>query len=88
MSLVWIFGRTPWPGEQPNARPLPKQDNTTHIHASRRIRNRDPSVRAVEDSTCLKPRDHWDRRLLLKFEGDKYEPKASLIISSDKIITQ
>jgi hypothetical protein len=33
----------------------------THIRASSGIRTRDPSVRAVEDSTCLRPRSHWDR---------------------------
>jgi hypothetical protein len=26
------FGRTPWPGDQPDARPLPTQDNTTQKH--------------------------------------------------------
>jgi hypothetical protein len=34
----------------------------THIHASNGIRTRDPSVRGVEDSTCLRPRGHWDRQ--------------------------
>jgi len=33
----------------------------THIHAPSGIRTRDSSVRAVEDSTCLRPRSHWDR---------------------------
>jgi hypothetical protein len=27
------FGRTSWPRDQPNARPLPTQDNTTQKHA-------------------------------------------------------
>jgi hypothetical protein len=27
------FGRTPWPGDQPDARPLPTQDNTTQKHS-------------------------------------------------------
>jgi hypothetical protein len=54
-------------GDQPVARPLPTQYSTqhrntrTHIHASSRIRTHDPSVLAVEDSTCLRPRGHWDR---------------------------
>jgi hypothetical protein len=26
---IWTFGRTPWTGDQPDARPLPTQDNTT-----------------------------------------------------------
>jgi len=29
MNLIWTFGRTPWTGDQTNARPLPTQDNTT-----------------------------------------------------------
>jgi hypothetical protein len=28
------FGRTPWPGDQPNTRPLPTQDNTTQKHTN------------------------------------------------------
>jgi hypothetical protein len=27
--IFWIVGRTPWMGDQPDARPLPTQDNTT-----------------------------------------------------------
>jgi hypothetical protein len=59
---IWTVGMTPWTGDQPDARPLPTQDNTTqknadtHIHVSSEIRTRDPSVRAAEDSTCLRPR--------------------------------
>jgi hypothetical protein len=34
----------------------------TDIHALRGIRNNDPSVRAIEDSSCLRPRFHRDRR--------------------------
>jgi hypothetical protein len=72
MNLFWTFGRTPWTGDQPDARPLPTQDNTrqhntaqhrktpTHIHASSGIRTRDPNVRAAEDSACSRPRGHWD----------------------------
>jgi hypothetical protein len=26
---IETLGRTPWPGDQPDARPLPTQDNTT-----------------------------------------------------------
>jgi len=32
----------------------------TQIHASCGIRTHDPTVRAVEDCTRLRPRDHWD----------------------------
>jgi len=40
------------------------QHNTekrAHIHTPSGIRSRDPSARAVEDSTCLRPRVHWYR---------------------------
>jgi hypothetical protein len=30
---IETFGRTPWPGDQPDIRPLPTQDNTTQKHA-------------------------------------------------------
>jgi hypothetical protein len=33
----------------------------TNIHAPSRIRICDPSVRAAEDSPCLRPLGHWDR---------------------------
>jgi hypothetical protein len=64
MNLFWTFGRTPWTGDQPYARPLPTQDNTTKKkrgHASSGNRTHDPSVRAVEDSACLRQRGHWGR---------------------------
>jgi t-SNARE complex subunit (syntaxin) len=37
----------------------------THIHVSSGIRTHDPSVRSVEDSTCLRPRGHWDRHFII-----------------------
>jgi hypothetical protein len=36
----------------------------TRIYASNGIRTQDPIVRAAEDSTCLRPRGHWDRQLV------------------------
>jgi hypothetical protein len=66
---IWTFDRTPWTGDQPDARPPPTQDNTTqknadtHIHTSSGIRTHDPSVRAVEDNTCFRPRGHWGHSL-------------------------
>jgi hypothetical protein len=36
----------------------------TYIHDTSRIRTRDSIVRAVEDSTRLRPRRHWDRQLI------------------------
>jgi hypothetical protein len=44
-----------------------KQDSTnrinTDIHATSEIRTYDPSIRAGEDISCLRPRDHCDRPL-------------------------
>jgi len=56
-----------WTVYQPDVRHLPTHRKTPHektrtyIHASRGIRNRDPSVPAVEDSRCLRLRGQWDR---------------------------
>jgi hypothetical protein len=56
---------TPWTGDQPVARPLPKHRIRTDFHASSWIPTHDPSVRASEDSSCLRPRGHSDRQDLL-----------------------
>jgi hypothetical protein len=49
------FGRTPWLGDQSNARHLPKHRNRqTHIHAPSRFRTCNLNVQAVVDSTCLR----------------------------------
>jgi hypothetical protein len=50
-------GRAPWMGDQPIARPLPIQTQT-NIYALSGIRTQDPSIRAGEDSSCLRPRGH------------------------------
>jgi hypothetical protein len=69
-NLFYTDSRTPWTSDQPVARPLPKhrateiQDKriyTPNIHALSGIRTHDPSVRASEDSSCLRPRDHCDQ---------------------------
>jgi hypothetical protein len=58
------FGRTPWLGDQSNARPLPKHGTTqhrntqTHIHAPSSIRTCDLNVQVVVHSTCLRPLDY------------------------------
>jgi hypothetical protein len=77
-SFVIFFtqdGRTPWTGDQPVARPLPTQRTTqteqtrarthTHIHPLSGIWTHVPSVRASEDSSCLTPRGHCDRRRII-----------------------
>jgi hypothetical protein len=54
--------RTPWMGDQPVTMPLPTQtqNKQTSFYAFSGIRARDPSVRAVEGSSCLRPRVHCD----------------------------
>jgi hypothetical protein len=60
---------TPWTSDQPVARPLPKywttqtqnkRIHTLNIHALSEIRTHDPSVRASEDRSCLRPRGYCD----------------------------
>jgi hypothetical protein len=71
LSPVIIFtdSRTPWTSDQPIARPLPKRRttqtqneciHTPNIHALSWIRTHHPSVRASEDSSCLRPRGNCD----------------------------
>jgi hypothetical protein len=68
---IWTVGRTPWTGDRPDAKPLPThraaqhRKTRTHIHASSGVRTHDPSVRAAEDSTCLRPRGHWDQQMFI-----------------------
>jgi hypothetical protein len=47
----------------------------TDIHALNGIRIHDPSVRAGEDSSCLRPRDHCDRHVCTT-NRRKFEYKA------------
>jgi hypothetical protein len=67
---LFTIGRTPWTSDQLVARPVPKhrtaQTQNKHIytpiiHAMSGIRTHDHSVRASEDSPCLRPRGHCDR---------------------------
>jgi hypothetical protein len=66
----FTHSKIPWTSDQPVARPLPKHRttqtqnkriNTPNIHALSGMRTHDPSVRASEDSLCLRPRGHCDR---------------------------
>jgi hypothetical protein len=71
--ILYTFGRTPWTSDQPVARPLPTHRINAHktdIRASSGIRTHDPSVRAGEDSYCLRPRGHCDGHLVL-LQADK-----------------
>jgi len=63
---IWTFRRTPWTGVGPTQglylyTTTQHRKMRTHIHASSGIGTNDPSVRAVEDSTFLRPYGHWDR---------------------------
>ena len=67
----------------PKQRPLP--DNTQHsqqtnIHATGRIRTRNPSKRAATDP-CLVPRDHWDQL-------NKFFIFANFRLNDNSIITE
>jgi hypothetical protein len=61
---------TPWMSDQPVARSLPTHRTTqtieayTNIHALSGIQTHDPSFRATENRSCLRPHDHCDRQLL------------------------
>jgi hypothetical protein len=64
-------GRTPWTSDQPVSRPLPthrttqtqnKSLHTPNIYALSGFRTHDPSVRASEDSSCIRPRGYCDRK--------------------------
>jgi hypothetical protein len=63
--LNFRVGRTPWMGDQLDARLLPTQDNKNRInadiHALSGIWTHDPSVRAGEDILWLWPLAHCDR---------------------------
>jgi hypothetical protein len=65
--ILYTIGRTPWTGDQPVAKLLPThrtietQYMHTDIQALSGIRTHDPSVRASEDSSCLRRRGHCDR---------------------------
>jgi hypothetical protein len=63
--ILYTVGRTPWTGDRPVARPLPRQTINTHnsdINALNGIRTHDCSARASEGSSCLSTRCHRDRR--------------------------
>jgi hypothetical protein len=56
-------GRTPWMGDRAVTRPLPTHRINAHntdIHALHGVQTHDPSVRASEDSPCLRPHSHCD----------------------------
>jgi hypothetical protein len=71
--ILYTVDGIPRMGDQPVARPLPTHRTTkphhksTGIHALNGILTHDTSVRADEDSSCLRPRVHCDRPLINLF---------------------
>jgi hypothetical protein len=68
-NLFYTDGRTPWTSDHHLARPLPThrtkqtQNKRTHWHPCLSgTRAHDPSVRASEESSCLRPGGHSNRR--------------------------
>jgi hypothetical protein len=64
-----IDSRTPWTGDQPITRLLPTHRTThtqrsthTDIHTLSGIRTHNPSIRASEDTSCLRLHGHCDRQ--------------------------
>jgi hypothetical protein len=65
VSYPFTVGRTPWTGDQPvQGRYLYTEQHkhriNADIHASSGIRTHDPSVRADEECSGLRPRGHCD----------------------------
>jgi hypothetical protein len=64
---LYTVGKYSWMEDQPVTRPLPahtgqhKHRINAHGHDLSGIRTHKTSVRASEDSSCLRPRDHCDR---------------------------
>jgi hypothetical protein len=60
--------RTPWTGDQPNSKAFTYTGQHKHrktwtdVHALSGIQTHDPSVRAADDSTCLRLHSHCDRQ--------------------------
>jgi hypothetical protein len=61
-TLAASVSRTPWPGDRQVAEQHKLRIKHIDIHASSGIRTHDPSVRAGEDCSCLRPRGHYDRQ--------------------------
>jgi hypothetical protein len=62
VHLVGLLGRGIGPTQGLYLHRITQHRKTrTHMHASSGIRTHDPSVRAAEDSKCLRLRGHWER---------------------------
>jgi hypothetical protein len=63
VSQLQTVRRTPWTADQSVLRPATAQNKRTNIHVSSGTRTHDPSVRASEDGSRLRPRGHCDRHI-------------------------
>jgi hypothetical protein len=65
LELFYTYGRTPWTSDQPVARPLPTQDNTTQKDADKHpCLQRDSNPRSQQltgQDPRLRPHGHCDR---------------------------
>jgi hypothetical protein len=88
--MLYTVGRTPCTWDQPVARPLPTHRTTqTDIHALSGTRTHDLSVRASEDSSCLRLRDQYDlhqlsiRFIISEVNSDCNLPKESVKVEQE-----
>jgi hypothetical protein len=63
------IGRTHWTGGSAHRKAATYTEHRINAnnHALSGIRTHDPSVRASEESSCLRPRGHRDRQQQLKY---------------------
>jgi hypothetical protein len=57
---IWTVGKTPWTGDQPDARPLPTQDNTNtekHGHTSMPLAGFEPTIPVFERPKTVRALD-------------------------------
>jgi hypothetical protein len=94
LNHFYTDGRTPWTSDQPVARPLPThrttqiQNKRTHtdIHPLSGIRTHNPSVRASEDSSCLRPYGHRDWPSNLHIEIIYIYTKVAMLLAEMNIL--
>jgi hypothetical protein len=60
----------------------------TDIHALSEIRTQDPSVRANEDSSCLRPRGHCDRLASERAKTVHALDRAATVIGATELVVK
>jgi hypothetical protein len=82
--ILYTVGKTPWTEDQFVARPLPTHRinaYNTDIRSLSGIRTHDPSVRTSEDSSCPRPRGHYDRPVASLSERKMRLPEDDLLLA-------